>query len=87
MASGGSGIGGGGGAQGRPVAVIVVLQGRARVMPVVDVTKLMIAALTTLGFVAFWLSQTMARTQTRGRQAFSAARFARSMRAGRARAF
>lgn len=81
--SSGGGIGGGGGAQGRPVAVIVVSQGHTRVLPVVDVTKLMIAGLTTLGFIAFWLSQTMARTQTRGRQAFSAARFARSMRLGR----
>ena len=85
--SSGGGIGGGGGAQGRPVAVVVISQGHARVLPVVDVTKLMIAGLTTLGFVAFWLSQTMARTQTRGRQAFSAARFARSMRSARGRAF
>lgn len=87
ITSSGGGIGGGGGAQGRPVAVVVISQGHARVLPVVDVTKLMIAALTTLGFVAFWLSQTMARTQTRGRQAFSAARFARSMRSARGRAF
>lgn len=85
--SSGGGIGGGGGAQGRPVAAVVISQGRARVLPIVDATKFMIAGLTTLGFVTFWLSQTFARSQTRRRSAFSAARFSRAMRGVRSRAF
>jgi uncharacterized spore protein YtfJ len=85
--TGGGGIGGGGGAQGRPVAVVVIAQGRARVLPVVDATKFLIAGLTTLGFVTFWLSQTFARSQTGRRKTFSSARFSRAMRAARGRAF
>lgn len=82
-ASGGGGIGGGGGAQGRPVAVIAVSQGRARVVPVVDATKLMLAGLTAAGFVTFWLTQVLARSGAPRPPAFSAARFARAMRSTR----
>lgn len=78
--SGGGGIGGGGGAQGRPVAAIVIANGQARVLPIVDVTKFMIAGLTTAGFIAFWLSQSLARTRAPRSEAFSASRFARAMR-------
>lgn len=85
--SSGGGIGGGGGAQGRPVAVVVVAQGHARVLPVVDATKFLIAGLTTLGFVTFWLSQTFARAQTPRRNSFSTSSFTRAMRAARNRAF
>ena len=77
---GGSGIGGGGGAQGRPVAVVVVSGGDVRVLPVLDMTKFMLAVLTTAGFVAFWLSQTLARSRAPRRQGPSATRFARAMR-------
>lgn len=79
VSSGGSGAGGGGGAQGRPVAVIVISGGKVRALPVIDATKFLIAALTTLGFSAFWLTQMFARTQAPRRQGFSAARFARAM--------
>lgn len=48
----GSGIGGGGGARGRPVATIVLSQGHVRVLPVLDITRLAIAAMTTAGFFA-----------------------------------
>lgn len=81
--TGGGGIGGGGGAQGRPVAVVVIAKGRARVLPVVDATKFLIAGLTTLGFVAFWLSQTVARSQTPRRRSFSTGSFTRAMRSAR----
>ena len=82
--AGGSGIGGGGGAQGRPVAVVAISHGSARVLPVVDVTKFMLAAMTTVAFVAFWLAQGLARSRALRRQAFTPARFARAMRsAGR----
>lgn len=53
----GEGIGAGGGARGRPVAVIVLSRGRVQVQPIVDVTRVGLAALTTAGFVAFWLAQ------------------------------
>jgi uncharacterized spore protein YtfJ len=78
--SGGGGIGGGGGAQGRPVAVVVVSGGDVRVLPILDMTKLMLAALTTAGFVAFWLSQTVARSRPSRRLGPSATKFARAVR-------
>ena len=55
----GSGSGGGGGGRvfARPVAAIVISPGGVRVEPVVDVTKLALAALTTLGFMASLLRQ------------------------------
>ena len=55
----GSGSGGGGGGRvlARPVAAIVISPGGVRVEPVVDVTKLAIAAFTTLGFMAAMLRQ------------------------------
>jgi uncharacterized spore protein YtfJ len=43
---GGSGIGGGGGSMGRPVAIIAVGPNGVTVRPVVDVTKVVLAALT-----------------------------------------
>jgi uncharacterized spore protein YtfJ len=43
---GGSGFGGGGGSMGRPVAVIAVGPSGVTVRPVVDVTKVVLAALT-----------------------------------------
>jgi uncharacterized spore protein YtfJ len=79
-AGGGRGIGGGGGAQGRPVAVVVVSAGDVRVLPVLDMTKFMLAVLTTVGFVAFWLSQTLARSRGSHRQGPSATKFARALR-------
>lgn len=45
----GVGAGGGGAAQARPVAVIIIEPNGVRVEPVVDVTKLGLAALTVLG--------------------------------------
>ena len=46
---GGFGSGGGGGAGGRPVAAIIAGPDGVRIEPIVDVTKLGLAALTTLG--------------------------------------
>lgn len=87
VATGGGGIGGGGGAQGRPVAVVTISEGRARVLPVVDVTKFMLAALTSAGFVAFWVTQALARSRAPREQAFSANSFARAMRRARRAAY
>ncbi len=86
-ATSGAGIGGGGGAQGRPVAVVAISEGKARVLPVVDVTKFLLAALTSAGFVAFWVTQTFARSRAPRRPAFSANNFARAMRRARRTAF
>ena len=44
--NGGSGLGGGGGSLGRPVAIIVIGPNGVTVRPVVDITKLALAALT-----------------------------------------
>jgi uncharacterized spore protein YtfJ len=46
QAIGGSGLGGGGGSMGRPVAIIVIGPSGVTVRPVVDVTKVALAALT-----------------------------------------
>jgi uncharacterized spore protein YtfJ len=43
---GGSGFGGGGGSTGRPVAIIAIGPGGVAVRPVVDVTKVVLTALT-----------------------------------------
>lgn len=52
----GSGGGGGGRVLSRPVAVIVASPEGVRVEPVVDVTKISMAALTAFGFVAAMIS-------------------------------
>ena len=54
---GGSGGGGGGRTFARPVAVIVVSPQGVRVEPVVDPTKIVLAALTAAGFVVAMISR------------------------------
>lgn len=61
----GGGIGGGGGARGRPVATIVISRGTVRVEPIVDATKVALAALTTMGAMAFWLIRLTSATRAR----------------------
>ncbi len=46
-----SGAGGGGGIQSRPVAAVVITPNGVRVEPIVDLTKVWLAGLTTAGFV------------------------------------
>jgi len=55
----GSGSGGGGGGYilARPVAAIVISPSGVRVEPIVDVTKIALAALTTLGFMVGMLTR------------------------------
>jgi uncharacterized spore protein YtfJ len=62
--AGGSGGGGGGFVQSRPVAVIIASPEGVRVEPVVDVTKIALAALTTFGFM-FATLRRMQRQQLR----------------------
>jgi uncharacterized spore protein YtfJ len=54
---GGGGGGGGGHVLSRPVAAIVISPAGVRVEPIVDVTKIALAGLTTLGFMAAMLSR------------------------------
>ena len=56
---GGIGAGVGGFAQSRPVAVVIIDSNGVRVEPVVDVTKLGIAALTVLGSMLFFMGRMM----------------------------
>lgn len=55
--SAGVGGGGGGGSQGRPVAVIKVSGDQVEVHPVIDITKLGLAALTALGSMFMMFSR------------------------------
>ena len=65
--SSGEGMGGGGAGRGRPVAVIVIGQDGVRVQPVPDVTRLALAGMTTVGFMAFWLVRLIAGAGGRGK--------------------
>jgi uncharacterized spore protein YtfJ len=53
----GGGAGGGGGAQGRPVAVIIVGPDGVSVKPIVDPTKIALAAITAWGAMAMLLGR------------------------------
>jgi len=50
--AGGTGGGGGGRVLARPVAAIIIRPGGVTVQPIVDVTKIGLAALTAVGFMA-----------------------------------
>jgi len=67
---GGSGGGGGGGANARPVAVIVMSQEGVRIEPIIDLTKIALASLTTGAFVLFWLSRLGRATRDKKRSSF-----------------
>lgn len=51
----GGGAGAGGGAKGRPIAAIVVTQDDVRVEPIMDLTKVALAGMTTGAFMLIWL--------------------------------
>ena len=53
----GGGSGGGGGARGRPVAVIVITNESVRVEPIFDLTKIVLASLTTGTFILLWVGR------------------------------
>jgi uncharacterized spore protein YtfJ len=53
----GQGGGGGGGSQGRPIAVIVMTKEGVRVEPVLDLTKVVLASMTTGAFMLFWFGR------------------------------
>ena len=53
----GAGSGGGGGARGRPVAAIVITKEGVRVEPIFDLTKIVLASLTTGAFILLWVGR------------------------------
>ncbi len=53
----GEGAGAGGGASGRPIAVIVMSPEGVRVKPIIDTTKVVLAAFTTATFILLWLGR------------------------------
>jgi|SRR5450759_4665626 uncharacterized spore protein YtfJ len=53
----GQGGGGGGGSQGRPIAVVVMTKEGVRVEPVLDLTKVVLASMTTGAFMLFWFGR------------------------------
>ncbi len=53
----GSGSGAGGGAKGRPIAVIVITKDGAHVEPILDLTKIALAGLTTGAFILVWIGR------------------------------
>jgi uncharacterized spore protein YtfJ len=53
----GSGSGGGGGARGRPVAAIIITKESVRVEPIFDITKIVLASLTTGAFILLWVGR------------------------------
>jgi uncharacterized spore protein YtfJ len=59
---GGSGGGGGGVAKGRPIAAIVVSPEGVRVEPIVDATRIVLAVVSTIGFVLFWIVRLLRAT-------------------------
>ena len=59
----GLGSGVGGAVHARPVAVVIVDESGVRVEPVVDATKLGLAALTVFGSMVFFLGRIMRRTR------------------------
>jgi len=59
--AGGGGGGGGGRVLSRPVAVVIVEPGSVRVEPVVDVTKIALAAFTAFGFMFSMLARMRAK--------------------------
>lgn len=67
----GGGSGGGGGARGRPVAVIVITNEGVRVEPIFDLTKIVLASLTTGTFVLLWVGRLFLMKRTGRGPSFS----------------
>lgn len=59
----GWGVGTGGGSNARPIALIVLSPEGVEVQPIVDVTKVALAALTTVTFTVLWLMRSSRRRQ------------------------
>jgi uncharacterized spore protein YtfJ len=53
----GGGYAVGGGARGRPIAAIIITSDGVRVEPIMDMTKIALAAFSTGAFMLFWLGR------------------------------
>ena len=62
----GGGAGAGGTSKGRPIAAIIVSPEGVRVEPIVDVTKVVLASLTTGAFMLLWLAR-LSRVARKGK--------------------
>lgn len=54
-----TGGGGGGGAVIRPLAVIEISEGRTKVTPIIDVTRMSLAAVALAAWGIFWITRTL----------------------------
>jgi uncharacterized spore protein YtfJ len=73
----GGGSGGGGGARGRPVAAIVITKEGVRVEPIFDLTRIVLASLTTGAFMLVWVGRLFLMKRSDKGPSFS--RFRRSI--------
>jgi uncharacterized spore protein YtfJ len=62
-----AGGGGGGGVVIRPLAVIEISDGRTKVTPIVDVTRISLAAIALAAWGIFWVSRALRSEAQRGR--------------------
>jgi uncharacterized spore protein YtfJ len=62
-----TGGGGGGGAVIRPLAVIEISEGRTKVTPIVDVTRMSLAAVALAAWGIFWITRTIRAQAARDR--------------------
>ena len=67
----GGGAGAGGSARGRPIAAIVVTQDDVRVEPIMDLTKVALAGMTTGTFMLLWLLRLVRGTKGKKGPSFS----------------
>jgi uncharacterized spore protein YtfJ len=62
---GGGGAGGGGRISVRPVAVLEIGDAKTTVRPIVDVTRIVVAAMALAAWNVFWISYTVRRVKAR----------------------
>ena len=67
----GGGVGAGGNARGRPIAAIVITQDSVRVEPIMDLTKVALAGMTTGTFMLLWLLRLVRGTKGKKGPSFS----------------
>lgn len=73
-----SGGGGGGGARIEPIAIVEVVDGKLKVQPIVNVTKLVAISAFVAAWAIFWVTRTVRKVAPECAQAFATARAGRS---------
>jgi uncharacterized spore protein YtfJ len=61
----GEGVGGGGGAKGSPMATIILTPQRVEIQPIIDVTRVALAAMATAVALTLFITATLRRSLTR----------------------